>query len=78
MPKTINSYIITFEGDRITESGCLPRVGNRILWEPERGSQEFTMFQMNHNKKRNQRISAILAILLVLAMVIPTLVTMFN
>lgn len=51
-------------------SGC------RILWMPERGSQEFVMLNMN-NKKRNQRISAVIVILLVLAMVIPTVASMF-
>lgn len=50
--------------------------GCRILWIPERGSQEFAMLNMN-NKKRNQRISAVIVILLVLAMVIPTVASMF-
>lgn len=50
--------------------------GCRILWMAERGSQEFAMLNMN-NKKRNQRISAIIVILLVLAMVIPMVTSVF-
>lgn len=47
-----------------------------MLCMPERGSQEFAMLNMN-NKKRNQRISAIIVILLVLAMVIPMVTSVF-
>ena len=50
--------------------------GCRVLWKPERGSQEFAMLNMN-NKKRNRRISAIIVILLVLAMVIPMVASVF-
>lgn len=47
-----------------------------MLWMPERGSREFAMFNMN-NKKKNQHISVIIVILLVLAMIVPLVTSMF-
>lgn len=77
MPKSFVSYIMMSVDEWITEFDRSPCVDGRVLWNMKKESWGFAMFHMNRNKKRNQCISAVIVILLVLAMVIPTVVSVF-